>query len=200
MATGVVLTKKPDGSWRFCCDYRKLNAVTAPDCYPLPRIDATLMAMAGAEWLSSHDLTSSFWQTRMCEADGGPGKATSREKTAFVTASGQYVWNFMPFGLRNATAHQQRQMDTIMDGIHWVFATTYVDDVNVYSTRGWEEHLEHLREFYGRLRQAGLRLKPKKCKLGRRRLETLGHSVDREGRRPAEGIHVAITGYGQPTT
>ena len=102
--------------------------------------------------------------------------------------------------IASATAHQQRQMDTIMEGIHWVFATTYVDDVNVYTKGAFAGHLAHLREFYGRLRRAGLRLKPKKCLLGRRQLETLGHKVDGQGRRPSDKSFTAITEYGVPTT
>ena len=103
------MAKKPDGSWHFLLQLpQKLNALTTRDCYPLPRIDSVVHALAGAKWMSSHDLTSSFWQTRMCSADGTATSCSSREKTAFVTPSGQYAWNFMPFGLRNATAHQQR--------------------------------------------------------------------------------------------
>ena len=40
-----VLARKPDGSVRFCIDYRAVNKVTKPDAMPIPRIDDTLAAL-----------------------------------------------------------------------------------------------------------------------------------------------------------
>ena len=95
-AARVVLTRKPDGSWRFCTDYARLGKITKRDCYPLPRIDNILDATAGATWMSTHDLSSGYWQTPMATED------KSDLKTAFVTEQGQFCWKVMPFGLRNS--------------------------------------------------------------------------------------------------
>ncbi|KAG0734187.1 hypothetical protein G6F29_012897 [Rhizopus arrhizus] len=72
----VVLVRKKDGTPRFCIDYRRLNAITTRDVYPLPRIDDTLHSLGNAKFFSALDLTSSYWQIQLDEE--------SKPKSAFV--------------------------------------------------------------------------------------------------------------------
>lgn len=58
----VVMVKKQDGTWGFCIDYRKLNAVTHQDAYPLPRIDKTLDLFSGSTYFTILDLAAGYWQ------------------------------------------------------------------------------------------------------------------------------------------
>ena len=49
-AAPIVLVRKKDGTIRFCVDYRKLNAVTHKDAYPLPRIEESLAGLGKAKF------------------------------------------------------------------------------------------------------------------------------------------------------
>ena len=83
----VLLVKKADGTDRFCVDFRKLNAITKKDVYPLPRVDDMLDALGKADYFAVLDLQSGFWQIPLHPED--------REKTAFSTARGHYEFNVM---------------------------------------------------------------------------------------------------------
>ena len=157
-ASPVVLVRKKDGGMRFCVDYRKLNRATKLDEYPLPRIDDTLDMLSGAQHFTTLDLASGYWQV--------PVDQTSQEKTAFITHSGLYEFRKMPFGLVNAPATFQRLMQVVLCGLTKKVCHVYVDDVLVFGCT-FEEHVQNLCSVLDRIRRAGLRLKPKKCCIGR---------------------------------
>lgn len=172
-ASNIVLVKKKDGSLRFCIDFRKLNSLTVRDAYALPRIDDTLDALQGAQWFSTLDLKSSYWQVEIAEED--------QHKTAFTAGPlGFYECKRMPFGLTNAPATFQRLMESCMGDLYLKYCLLYLDDIVVYS-KTYEEHLERLEAVFERLKENGLKLKPSKCKLFQRSICYLGHVISKDG-------------------
>ena len=171
-SSGVVLVKKKDGSTRFCVDYRKLNAHTVKDAYPLPRIDESMDHLSGACWFSTLDLCSGYWQVEMDPED--------RAKTAFVTKQGLFQWKVMPFGLCNAPATFERLMETVLSGLQWDVCLVYLDDVIVMAS-SFDGMLQNLQEVFERLKSAGLKLKIKKCRLFAKEVEYLGHIINEQG-------------------
>jgi hypothetical protein len=106
----LVLVQKKDKRGRLCVDYRKLNARTINDAYPIPRIADDLDALSGSKWFTSLDLNMAYHQIPMRECD--------KEKTAFGTPrGGLYQYNVMPFGLCNAPATFQRVTEQALSGL-----------------------------------------------------------------------------------
>ena len=165
----LMIKKKKMATLLFCIDFQKLNDVTVKDAHPLPRIDDTLEALKGAKFFSTLDLKSRYWQI--------PIKEEHKSKTAIQTSAGQlYEFNRLPFGLCNAPTAFSRLMDNVLFGLSWKICLYHLDDIIVFS-RGWQEHLQRLRMVFQRLREANLRLGPKKCTLAR---TVLGHLVSEE--------------------
>ncbi|KAI7796732.1 hypothetical protein IRJ41_005254, partial [Triplophysa rosa] len=156
-ASPIVLVPKTDGSVRFCVDYRKVNAVSKFDAYPMPRVDELLDRLGSARFYSTLDLTKGYWQI--------PLSPLSKEKTAFTTPFGLHQFVTLPFGLFGAPATFQRLMDRILRP-HTAYAAAYLDDIIIYSN-DWQRHIQHLRAVLGALRAAGLTANPKKCAVGR---------------------------------
>ena len=186
----VVLVPKPDGTYRFCNDFRKLNEASAFDAYPMPRVDELIEQLGPARFISTLDLTKGYWQV--------PLTKRSREKTAFATPDGLYQNTVLPFGLHGAPATFQRMMDRILRA-HREYAAAYIDDIVIHSST-WTLHLHHLRVVLGALRTAGLTANPQKCRLGLEEASYLGYQVGRGCVRPQDEKVQAIRTWPRPTT
>jgi hypothetical protein len=176
--SAIVMVKKKDGSLRFCVDFRKLNAMTVKDSYPLPRIDESLSQLGSCNYFTTMDVGSAFWQIPMEE--------NAIPYTAFATPDAFYEFKRMPFGLCNAVATFQRLMTRAIADVKNLYGNLvliYVDDILI-ATRTIDEHLDRLDEVFGILRHAGIKLKAKKCDIMSHQAKFLGRVVTKEGIAP----------------
>lgn len=172
----VCLVPKKDKTYRFCIDFRQLNAVTKKDAYPLPYISAILDNLRETKYISTLDIRSAYWQVPLSER--------SREYTDFtVPGRGLYHFKRMPFGLSNAPATFQRLVDNVLGVDLQPSVYIYLDDIVVVN-RDFESHLKTLDLVFQRLHNAGLNLSASKCMFCKPQLRYLGFLVDRHGLRP----------------
>jgi hypothetical protein len=127
------MVPKPDGSWRPCGDYRRLNNVTTPDKYPLPNLQDLSTFLHGSKIFTKLDLSKGYYQVPMNEGD--------IPMTAIITPFGLYEFIFMPFGLKNAAQTFQRLIDYLFRTIPFIFI--YLDDILIFSP-SLSQHLSHL--------------------------------------------------------
>lgn len=184
-----LLVPKSDGNYRFCTDYRKINAVTVPDCFPLPRMEDCIDNLGSAQFVSKLDLLKGYWQV--------PLTPRASEISAFVTPDSFMQYRVMAFGLRNAPATFQRLVNTVLAGVS--NCSAYLDDLVVYSM-SWSEHLSLLGTVFQRLETASLTLNLAKCEIGKATITYLGKQVGQGQVRPVEAKIAAILEFPAPST
>jgi hypothetical protein len=187
----VVIVPKRDGGLRFCVDFRKLNAITKRDVYPLPRIQDALDALGNSRFFTTLDLSSGYWQLKVAPED--------QEKTSFVTIDGTYEFNVMPFGLTNAPATFQRAMDVVLAGLKWNSCLVYLDDIIVFAP-DFDTHLARIEAILIRITEANFTLKPDKCVFAVNTIKYLGYIVGPEGQSPDPALVEAIVNFPKPKT
>ena len=190
-AAPVILVKKKNGEYRMVIDYRKLNAVTKKDSYPLPRIDDLLDSLGKAKVFSALDMRAGFHQV--------PVEKDSRELTAFTTKYGVYHYNTLPMGLVNSPATFQRLIDLCFRTLINKCLVAYIDDLNVYS-HNINEHLIHIEQVFHCIQIANLKLNPEKCFFFKDHLKFLGYIVTKDGIQTDPSKIEKIQNYPVPKT
>ena len=190
-ASPVVIVPKPDGTIRFCVDYRKVNKVTKMDAYPIPSMERMIEKVASAKYISTIDLTKGYWQI--------PLETSTIEKSAFITTKGLYEFLVMPFGMKTAPATFQRMMsEIVLRGLE--FADAYIDDVEVDTPTSFSQHISELRQVFQRLRTCKLNARPSKCKIAMSSVDFVGHRVGGNRIEPRTALVQTIKEYPRPET
>lgn len=184
-----LLVPKADKTPRFCTDFRKVNSVTKPDSYPLPRMEDCVDRVGSAKFVTKLDLLKGYWQV--------PLTPRASEISAFVTPDSFLQYTVMPFGLRNAPATFQRLMHKVLSGVS--DCEVYLDDIVAYS-KTWHEHVKTLHVVFKRLQEASLTLNLAKCDFGKATVTYLGKEVGQGQVRALSAKIQAILDYPVPQT
>lgn len=190
-ASPILFVRKKGGGLRLCIDYRRLNALTKKDRYPLPLIDEMLERISRAKIFTKLDVRQAFHKIRMdkeCE-----------DLTTFKTRYGSYKYKVMPFGLTNGPAIFQRFMNGIFMDCLDKFLVAFIDDLLIYSSNKLE-HEAHVKLVLDRLRKAGLQADIKKCEFHVTETKYLGFIIGTDGIRTDPDKVSAITQWSEPRT
>jgi len=178
-----------DNTFRFCVDYRKLNAVSTKDAYPVPDVQEALDSLGGNSLYCSIDLLAGYWQVGMTDR--------ASECSTFCTRRGFFSFSRMPFGLSGAPATFCRLMNIVLAGLLFVICLCYIDDLIIFA-RTEQELLDRVNVVLTRLREAGLKVKPSKCCLFKNEIAFLGHRISANGIQPLPDKLQAITDWPRP--
>ena len=188
----VVIVRKKTGEIRLCVDFRKLNAISIRDSFPLPRVEEALQAVQAAVWFSSFDLAQGYLQMAMEEED--------IEKTAFCAgSSGLYEFTRMPFGLTNAGASFCRLMEMCIGDQQYVTLLLYLDDICIFAEMA-DQMLDRIEFVFSRLKEFNLKIKPKKSHFFQTSVTFLGHILSANGVSPNPEKVAKIKDWPTPKT
>jgi hypothetical protein len=173
----MLLVHKKDGSWRFCVDYRYLNAMTVKFVYMIPIFDQLVDELGVAKWFSVLDLHSEYHQIRL-----QPGE---EYKTAFSTHAGHFKFCVVPFGATGAPTTFQGAINVTLAPVLRRCAIVFFYDILVFNST-YDEHLQQLHQVLSLLAKDQWVVKLKKCWFAQQEIHYLGHILS------AQGVHTNL--------
>ena len=186
-STLIIVVPKGDGGKCLIIDYRALNKVTRKFVWPMPKVEDIFSQLNGAKYFSTLDLRAGYHHIRRT--------TDSIPKTAFTSPFGKYEYVKVPFGLAQAPAYFQELMMGVLKDLP--FAMAYLDNIITYSSSP-EEHLQHIKTVFKKLRHAKLSMKLSKCHFFAKEIQYLGHILGVEGIRPVPAKTEAIKAMHPP--
>ena len=175
----------------FPIKVRALNKITIKNKYPIPLIADSFDQLSKAKYFSKLDLRSGYYQVRIKEGD--------EAKTTCVTRYGSFEFLVMPFGLTNAPATFCTLMNEVFHEYLDKFVVVYLDDIVVFSS-SLEEHVQHLKLVFQKLKENQLYAKLEKCSFAQERIKFLGHIVDQGSIRMDQDKVKAIQEWQPPSS
>ncbi len=189
-ASPITLVPKKDGTPRFYVDFRKINARTRKNSYPLPNIQEIFDLVSDAKYFTTLDFRSGYWQCKIDKRD--------KPKTAFVCHRGLFEFNRLAFRLANVPGQFQRRMDRILQGLIGKICFIYINDIVIFS-RTQQEHERHVRMVLDRINETAMTLKLSKCQFGQTTVNLLGYTLTGEGVAPQGDKVTVIRNLRTPT-
>ena len=183
----IIVVLKGDGGKHLVIDYRALNKITWKFIWPMPKVEDIFSQLNGAKYFSTLDLRAGYHHIRLT--------TDSIPKTAFTLPSGKYEYVTVPFGLAQAPVYFQELMTGVLKDLP--FAMAYLDDIIIYNSTP-EEHLQHIKTVFEKLRHAKLSMKLSKCHFFTKEIQYLRHILGVEGIRPVPAKTEAIKAMHPP--
>ncbi|KAI3749744.1 hypothetical protein L2E82_20360 [Cichorium intybus] len=169
---GEKMTTRPITGWRVCIDYRKLNAATSKDHFPLPFIDQIVEKLSGKKFYCFLDGYSGYNQIAIHPED--------QAKTTFTCPYGTFAFRRMPFGLCNAPATFQRCMMAIFSDMVGESLEIFMDDFSIFGS-SFDNCLKQLEKVLKRCTESNLILSWEKSHFMVKEGIVLGHVVSERG-------------------
>jgi len=173
-AAPAFIIPKKDGSVRFITDFRELNKRIKRKPFPIPKIQDLLLKLEGFQYGTSLDLNMGYYHIEL--------DPDAKKLCTIVLPWGKYEYQRLPMGLCNSPDIFQEKMGGLMADLDYV--RTYIDDLLVFTSGSWTDHLQHLEQVFKRLKSAGLKVNAKKSFFGKGELEYLGYWITRKGIQP----------------
>ena len=187
----VVPIRKGDGNIRLCIDYRRLNAQTEPDRSPIPCLSDAVYSINNRKFFTSLDLVKGYYQLLL--------SPESRELTAFSTAYSHFQFKRLSFGLRNAPATFQKEIQNVLSRFPKKNVIVYFDDILIMED-SFEAHLELVTRVLYTLARHGMKVKPSKCQWFAKEVDFLGHTISSSGLRKQSSYIEKVDEFPLPQT